>query len=170
MLDYYYIAQLPSNGLRLLDSIEGRRLAAEGDTKAVDVWGLFSGGSSGGASGGSCGDLLLADKYNRAIKGLKGFTADPTHLDVSLMFRDTSAWLASPCWHVSCVQERRDVRGDMLVVTAGLAGGDRRVYLARQNGGTFAVSQNFDLDPSYGSLYSIHYLLFPAEKCCAQID
>ena len=134
------ISELPSNGLRLMQSIEGRRLMVAGDTKGVDAWGMFSSGD----------DLLLADNDNRAVKRLRGFVADPMQLDVTLMFRDSSAWLASAGWHVSNAREMKDAKGEMLVLTAGLAGGDRRLYVARKKApGKYSISLTFQMDPSY---------------------
>ena len=141
-------AQLPSNGLRLLQNIDGRSLAVADDNKAVDAWGLCARGR----------DLILSDNDNRAVKKLGGFVGDPFQLEVSILFRESSGWLL-PDWHVSNAREVLDANGLLLVVTEGTRGGNRRVYLARQNGGTFAVSQNFDLDPSYVLIFSIHYFL-----------
>ena len=115
-----------------------------GDSKGVDAWGMFA---------SEC-DLLLSDNDNRAVKRLKGFATDPMQLDVTLMFRDSSAWLASPGWHVSNAREKRDAKGEMLVVTAGLAGGDRRLYIARQKApGTYFISLTFQMEPSYVLIY-----------------
>ena len=122
---------LPSNGLRLVQTIKEAEFKLPADTHDVLITGVCV--RSGEV-------LLLADYYNRTVKSLRVSTGD-----VTTVFRESNS-----DWCVCKAREFNDAVGDLLVVTEKIPSLVQakvsRVCIARKIAETYNTALTFPLE------------------------